>query len=1180
VCRYWRCLPILVAALVGTSNIVPLQVAVTAQTAANRGTREQEPEPATELLPDKTIERELSPDHAHTYEISLVADQYARVEIEAWGQVLEVEVFGPNGQLRTSFGYYGSDAMPLSIVSDVSGYYKLVLRLQRDAIASEPYRLRVSEFRQRSPHDRNRMLAEITFAEATRLASEWLAESSDKALKKYDAARVLWAAVQDQRGEALALRDSGRIYESVDKNQNALICYDQALTFSEQINDLEGVREALNRIGYLYSIVGNNPQAREYGERALKSAKSSGDQRAEAQALHTIGDAYYGLGDLPLALKQYEQSLQLWRLLGDRSGQAQVEISFGYAYVNLSETQKASDSYHQALSLSRALRDRHLEALTLRALGNLLTKLGQHQQALEAFQEALDLAEKAEGQLLKARILAGIGYAYEGLGDPDKALAHDSQAIAIFQEIGNRWGEAELQMDSGRVYFSLGNARQALTSYTRAMSLFRELDMPRYQAQTLRDMGQAYASWGDNAKALDCYERSLSLTRAGQDQRYEAYTLNYIGSLYANTGREQEALDLFQQALTLNRVAADPAGESITLYNLARVERDIGKLTAAREHSDAALRIIESLRTNVAGQDLRSSYSASVHQQYELHIDILMRQHQQEPTKAFDILALEASERGRARSLLETLAEESADIRQGVDPTLLERERVLEIQLDAKANERVRLLSRNHKKEEGQALEEALRKLSTEYQEIEARIRAESPRYAALTQPIPLSGSEIQHLLTSDTLLLEYALGDERSFVWVVTPDSVRGFELPGRQRIEAAAKSLVAAVTERNRDVQNESQEQWRLRLARADTEFARASVELSKMLLEPVASLLGHERLLLVADGALQGVPFGALPTPGSDALAQPRKASTGTSVGKTNAETLRFLIEDHEIVSLPSASVLAVQRKELASRQPAPHAVAVLADPVFDPTDSRVRSSSQAEPRAPNRSKAASQNGAAKVPSGLGSDEASPLTLALRDLGTGLIPRSLPHSSDEAEAIIKVAPKGETLEAIGFKASRETAMSPELSKYRIIHFATHGVLDLEHPELSGVILSLVNEQGQPQDGFLRLHDIYNLNLPADLVVLSGCETGIGKPIKGEGLIALTRGFMYAGAARVVASLWKVDDAATAELMAQFYEEMFINKLTPAAALRQAQIKLSQKRNRQSPYFWAGFVLQGEWR
>jgi CHAT domain-containing protein len=189
-------------------------------------------------------------------------------------------------------------------------------------------------------------------------------------------------------------------------------------------------------------------------------------------------------------------------------------------------------------------------------------------------------------------------------------------------------------------------------------------------------------------------------------------------------------------------------------------------------------------------------------------------------------------------------------------------------------------------------------------------------------------------------------------------------------------------------------------------------------------------------------------------------------------------------------------------------------------------------------------------------------------------------LPYSLEEAKAIEGVAPAGQTMLALDFKASRATAVSPALSQYRIVHFATHGITDPEHPELSGIILSLVDENGVEQDGYLRLHEIYNLNLPADLVVISACESGVGKQFKGEGLIALTRGFIYAGAARVVASLWRVDDAATAALMAEFYKEMFSNGKKPAAALRAAQLSISKQKPWHEPYFWAGFVIQGEWR
>lgn len=195
------------------------------------------------------------------------------------------------------------------------------------------------------------------------------------------------------------------------------------------------------------------------------------------------------------------------------------------------------------------------------------------------------------------------------------------------------------------------------------------------------------------------------------------------------------------------------------------------------------------------------------------------------------------------------------------------------------------------------------------------------------------------------------------------------------------------------------------------------------------------------------------------------------------------------------------------------------------------------------------------------------------------TGVAPLAcLCFTRDEANAIAALVTEESPLVALDFNANHERAISADLAQYRILHFATHGWLDAATPDLSAVVLSLVDKDGKPQNGFLRLHEIYNLNLPAELVVLSACETGLGKDVKGEGLMSLTRGFMYAGARRVAVTLWPVNDPATAELMKRFYRGMLKEKQRPAAALRQAQIEMLKTRWR-SPYYWAGFVLQGEW-
>jgi CHAT domain-containing protein len=188
-------------------------------------------------------------------------------------------------------------------------------------------------------------------------------------------------------------------------------------------------------------------------------------------------------------------------------------------------------------------------------------------------------------------------------------------------------------------------------------------------------------------------------------------------------------------------------------------------------------------------------------------------------------------------------------------------------------------------------------------------------------------------------------------------------------------------------------------------------------------------------------------------------------------------------------------------------------------------------------------------------------------------------LPGSRSEAEEIAALVPAAERLVALDFAASRETAMGAELGRYRIVHFASHALLDARHPELSGIVLSLVDPAGHPEPGFLQAHELYNLRLSAELVVLSGCETALGKEVRGEGLVGMARAFMYAGAPRVLASLWKVPDLATAELMRRFYGGLLRDHLPPAAALRAAQASMARS-PRWDPNAWAGFVLLGDWR
>jgi len=499
-----------------------------------------------------------------------------------------------------------------------------------------------------------------------------------------------------------------------------------------------------------------------------------------------------------------------------------------------------------------------------------------------------------------------------------------------------RYEEAVALTGIGKVYDAMGEKEKALNYLSQSLQLRRAVGDRQGEARTLHYIGVVYDNLGEKQKALDYLGQALRLRRVVGDRRGEALTLHHIGKVYASLGENQKALEYYDQALSLWRAVGDRIGEAETLYGVARVERDLGHLIEARTWIEAALDIIESVRTKLASQDLRASFFASNRNYYEFYIDLLMRLHRRYPSNGFDAAALEASERARARSLLETLTEAGADIRQGVDPVLLERERNLQQQLNARAQCLTWLFTDEHTEE--QAAKSELEALLGQCQEIQAQIRASSPRYAALTQPQPLSVREIQQqVLDEDTLLLEYALGEERSFLWAVTPASITSFELPRRAEIETAARRVYELMAARNKRVKFETIEEKRARVAQADAEYPAAAAVLSQMLLGPVAAQLGTRRLLIVNDGALQYVPFGALPKPVDSGqwTVDSEKKERNCSLSTDHCP----LILEHEIVSLPSASVLVVLRRELTGRQPAAKAVAVLADPVFEPDDERV-------------------------------------------------------------------------------------------------------------------------------------------------------------------------------------------------------------------------------------------------
>ncbi|WP_445304490.1 CHAT domain-containing protein [Microcoleus sp. Pol7_B2] len=975
--------------------------------------------------------------------------------------------------------------------------------------------------------------AQKVYEEAEKLYEQGTAEALRGSIAKYEEALKLYRSAGDREKEAVTLNSIGLVYSELGEQQKALQYLNQSLPLSQAVGDRSQAAITLSNIGLVYSKLGQPQKALEYFNQSLPLGRAVGDRSGEATTLSNIGKVYSDLGEKQTALEYYNQSLPPTRASGDRHGEAITLNNIGKVYLDLGEPQKALEYYNRSLPLSREIGARSLEATTLNNIGAVCLALGESQKALDYYNQSLPLSRVVGDRSGEAVTLSNIGTVYSNLGEKQKALEYYNQSLPLSHASGDRSAQANILNSIGAVYSELGEQEKALEYYHQSLHLSREIGDRSAGSLTFNNIGRIYDDSGDKQNALEYYNQSLRLSREVGDRSREATILKNIGLVYLKSEEKQKALQYFSQSLVLSRAVSNPEIEAVNLFGMAAVKREQNNLTEALNDIESSLKIIENLRTKIASPELRSSYFATVQDYYEFYIDLLMQLHKTNPKSGYDTKALEASERSRARSLLELLFESNANIREGISPDLLQQEKSLQQQLNAIEKQRieaVRLPNPNATKIA--EIDSGRLALLEQYQQLQTKIRTASPRYAALTHPQPLTLTEIQkQILDENTILLQYSLGTNRSYLWVVSQKQLTSYELPKRADIETAAGKFRDAIT---RPIHREIPQQ-----------VAEASANLSQLIFQPAAALLGNKRLLIVPDGVLHYTPFSALtldPTRGQN----------------TNVP----LIAEHQIITLPSASSLAILRQNYPDRKPPGQTLAILADPVFSPDDERIKG--KITPATTEKLEA----------NNLG------LNRSLRASEIEWPPKRLAFSRQEAQTISSLFPSASSRQIFDFDASRTTATDGSLANYQIVHLATHGMANNKNPELSGIVMSMVDDKGNLVNGFLRLTDIFNLKLAANLVVLSACQTGMGQNVKGEGMVGLTRGFMYAGAQRVAVSLWSVDDEGTAVLMQKFYQKMVQQKVAPAAALRAAQMEMMQQEKWKSPYYWAAFTLQGEWK
>jgi CHAT domain-containing protein/tetratricopeptide (TPR) repeat protein len=881
----------------------------------------------------------------------------------------------------------------------------------------------------------------------------------------------------------------------------------------------EEIYDQRTKEGYLASI--------EKYQAALPYYEKAEDWFGAARAVETMGEAYYYLANYRDALSAFEQSLPIVRKAEQTtkalSLEAKITSNIGTIVGTQNNNQKALYHYLQALSIYRHLSNRLSEAICLTNIGNIYTIIGQSEESLQWYEQALSIYRE---------------------------LDSDKRRVA---SILNSRGVAE---------YSQGRYLQAIEDQKASLELWRKLSNTGKQGWTLSLLAANHIELQQPQTALELLNDALPLIRKGGDRLNEAYALHWLGDVYRLFGKADEAIEYYQQALDLSQPMNRKILDAFSSSKIALTETLRDNFAEALFQSNRALDLVDQVREQYSNPLLGASYSSSTHHYYAEHIALLLKLHAQRPEAGYDVQAFQTSERAQARALLESLSDLGNSLRADLPATLVEREEGLQEAIDRILSERdkkVRETASPTRSARLQEIENELGQLTTQMDVLQGQIRASHPRYAALLGPKPLNLAEIQHqLLSPDSLLLEYFVAEDRLYLFTLTSESEKAlqvFEIPDKAAIEKA--------TEFFQRKKFESAGEMKRRFSYQNQEFAKNVQFLSDKLLAPVKSLLQKRKIWIVSDGGLQRIPFAALP--------DPRKTSAATTTspgrGATRRSSITPLIVEHELVTLPSASTVAWLRKALATRPTATGGIAVVADPVFSASDERVKDVAP-QLRPEPATMAQRFRGA------------SDLKQALRGQGgeteSGALDR-LPASRDEAQAIARLAPE-RSLIVLDFDANRQMVMSGALNNYRYLHFATHAHVDDVFPGLSWLALSQVDRKGQEQPGYLRLNDIYRLRLNADLVTLGACRTGLGKQLRGEGMIGLTRGFIYAGAPRVMVSLWDVPDRETAQLMQSFYRNLLKQKLPVSEALRRAQVEMWERAGSNAPFFWAAFSLQGD--
>jgi len=988
-----------------------------------------------------------------------------------------------------------------------------------------------------------RRAASESQSEAIRLAKVWDAENIRGSISLFIDASKKWEKLGDFKRSSFCLIESAKLYGRVSEDAKAEKALYQALRLSRKINDLDGRAIELALLARIKQKRGITKETHSLIAKSIRLGETA-SPKTRAYIFFIAGEYEIQNSNTTSAINHLEKAKSLLSDTSDANLEAEILRQLAaFRYAN-GEIVRGLTMLNRAFEIWEGSGNKRGIALAHNAFGFVYVISNQKQKAVESYKKARALFPEGVDLLEQAATMKGLGAVYISLGRPDLAKAYISDSLKLSTENKNKVGRSQALNALVLAEYLEGNLDRAKSLGAEAKAFSRNTGNTFGLAFVDEILGKIEADEGNYDAAIKRF-RSV---QAVYDRSRSTITtpLNELGKAYEAKGDFDLAQKYYKTALKKNRRYRDVVNLSENLYRLSHLNDKFGNLDPAIKYSREAVAETESIYYDLDNSGLRTSFLSSVYDRYDLYISLLMKIHKRIPNKGYDLKALQVSERARARLMLENLRLTESDFLADGDPKLIKLRREILVLLNVRKTQLTNLVGNNESKISADSLLGEIKRLEAKFDDTNAVLRRDSPIYSELKNPTEFDIGRFQKdVLDEDSVLLEFSFGSEESYLWLIGKDKVETFVLPEREILEKELDRLLKLLTTR-RNLYDDTIEESQRRIKAAEKEFEIRSAKLSNKLFGQIASKIKNKRLIIVPDGKLRYFPIVALPFPKS---------------AENSRENPPFL-ETNEIIYEPSAAMLQLIKTRQNTVITPEKDLLVVSDPVFTRDDERF-------PPAIRNVRYRS-----------GAFRKRKFDDNLESLNARSFLERLPGTDEEANRIFQAFTKKHSRQLSGFSATRKNLLEENLSKYKILHFATHGLLNETNPELSGILLSFYDEKANKLDGFIRLQDIYNFHLSSDLVVLSACDTAVGKEVKGEGLMSLTNGFLQVGAKAVISSRWKVDDNASLQLMDNFYEFMANERLTPSQALSKAQIKMFRKSNYKSPFYWAAFSIHGDFQ